>query len=58
MAKLVVEIDLPGVERRGMNDLDWFPEEENGKIIVYEAYLSRSIVDDSFFSFTLLRIED
>ena len=62
MAKLVVEIDIHNV---GYDDLlkdvlnkksDWWDKSEPGRILVDEAYLQRSLIDDSFYSFNLVGV--
>lgn len=56
MAKITVVIDLPNVTAGDINTgTDWF---ENGMIIIDEAYLDRSMEDNSFFAFNVVKIED
>jgi len=63
MAKILVKIDVGEVKGMSLQEhlerhhSDWFPPEDSGKIIVDEAYLKRSIADDSFFAFEFVGIE-
>lgn len=57
MAKLIVEIDIPGVpydvltREAEEKSSDWYSNEDGDKVVVDEAFLERAKCDDSFFAF-------
>lgn len=64
MAKLMVMIDIPNTSYERLRkevieerwEHDWFSVEDEEKVLVDEAYLTRSKSDDSFFAFKLIGV--
>ena len=70
MAKIIVAIDIPNVPYDELKDevVDnpkfgycrkcWYTNEDGDKVLIDEAYLRRSVVDDSFFAFELIDVRE
>ena len=68
MPKLMVAIEIPNYKydelveevirkkKKGYDADCWYSEEDGDKVIVDEAYLQRSLCDDSFFAFDLIGV--
>lgn len=55
MAKITVEIEIPISREEIIKNSEWF---QGNKIVIDNAYLNLAEDDDSFYAFTLVKIED
>lgn len=58
MAKITVEIEIDVTKKEIEGNSDWFQGSYDNEIVIDEAYLNRAENDDSFYAFTLIRIDD
>ncbi len=68
MAKIIVAIEIPGCSYDELKDevIDnpiigncrncWYSFEDGDKVVIDEAYLNRSNVDDSFYAFEVINV--
>lgn len=58
MAKITVEIEIPISREEIIKNPEWFQGSYDSEIVIDNAYLNLAEDDDSFYAFTLVKIED